>query len=176
MTSVDSARPASVRQPWTVRALPFVLAVAAVELVLIMVDAVYDLSRFRELFQDSDTLNAIGATLLEWVRLYGSVIGGAVAVVLLALGLWRLLQGSRLWRIALVVVNALLIGLAVVQPRNTHRNPADLGIVHDDRVPGWVRQIDSLWPVLLVAALAAIVLLLLPATSRYLDQRSARQG
>ena len=173
MTSVDSARPASTRQPWTVRVLPFVLAVAAVELVLIMVNAVYDLNRFRELFQDSDTLNAIGATLLEWARLYGSVIGGAIAIVLLALGLRRLLQGSRLWRVVLLVVNVLLIGLAVVQPRNSHRDPADLGIVHNDRVPGWVHQIDHLWPLLLLAALTAIVLLLLPPTSRYLDDRSA---
>ena len=167
--------------PWTVKAVPVVLLLLAAGFALDAVTIVHTYANTAEVFAlagtKDDSMNGSLAVMITWVVGACSLVVMAGTVVLLTFAVIGLLGGRRSgWVTALVGVVPNLLYTACSLPRVGWRDraaldPNDLSAYFDpSTTPALVRFADlAAVPSGFAGTLAALVLLLLPATRRWVD-------
>ncbi|MFE9747309.1 hypothetical protein ACFYOT_20595 [Saccharothrix saharensis] len=171
--------------PWTVKAVPVVLLLLAAGFVLDAVTIVHEVANADEVFalaatKDQSMTGSL-AVVVTWAIGACSLVVMVGTAVLLTFAVLGLLEGRRSgWVMALVGVVPHVLYTTASLPRVGWRDraaldPNDLSAYFDPATtPGLVRFADvAAVPFGFAGAVAALVLLLLPATRRWAGGRSA---
>ncbi|MFJ6673172.1 hypothetical protein ACIQMJ_18850 [Actinosynnema sp. NPDC091369] len=172
-------------EPWTVKAVPAVLLLLATGFAFDAVTIVHEYANADEVFAlaaaKDESMTGSLAVMITWMIGACSLVVMAGTALLLTFAVLGLLEGRRSgWVMALVGVVPHVLYTAASLPRVGWRDraaldPNDLSAYFDPATtPAFVRFADvAAVPFGFTGAVAALVLLLLPATRRWVDRRSA---